>query len=91
METYSIKEAALLLINLLAIGLWTVLWANYQDTKKKVEEVQKEIAEHRLHVSDAYHKKSDLDQFMERFDQQFNALREDMKRMFDLLDRKADK
>jgi hypothetical protein len=91
MEAFSTKEVIQLLVYLLILGLWSVLWSNYQDVKKKADQSQKELSEFKLHVSEFYHRKSDLEQFMERFDQQFHALREDMKRMFDLLDRKADK
>jgi hypothetical protein len=56
-----------------------------------VKELKAEIAGLRLHVSDAYVKKSEVDSFKIEMDKRFDKLETMIGRLFDKIEAKADK
>jgi len=71
---------------LLAIGGWFArqLWDSVKDLRT-------EIAELRLHVSDAYVKKSEVETLRGEMDKRFDRLEQMIARLYDKIDSKADK
>ena len=71
---------------LLAIGGWfsRQLWDS-------VKELKKEIADLRLHVSETYTKKSEVETLKADMDKRFDRLEQMIGRLFDKLDSKVDK
>lgn len=72
--------------SLLAIGGWFArqLWDS-------VKELKKEISDLRLHVSETYTKKSEVEALKIEMDKRFDKLEQMITRLFDRLDQKVDK
>lgn len=72
--------------SLLVIGGWFCrqLWDS-------VKELKKEIADLRLHVSETYTKKSEVETLKVDMDKRFDRLEQMIGRLFDKLDSKVDK
>lgn len=72
--------------SLLAIGGWFCrqLWDS-------VKELKTDISSLRLHVSDAYVKKSEVDTIKADMDKRFDRIEMLLDRLFDRLDQKVDK
>jgi hypothetical protein len=79
------------LINLLGgAGLATIGWFARQ-LWDSVKELKKEIADLRLHVSETYTKKSEVETLKVDMDKRFDRLEQMIGRLFDKLDSKVDK
>jgi hypothetical protein len=72
--------------SLLAVGGWFArqLWDS-------VKELKTDIADLRLHVSDNYVKKSEVDSLRGEMDKRFDRLEQMIARLYDKIDAKADK
>jgi hypothetical protein len=72
--------------SLLAIGGWFCrqLWDS-------VKELKADIADLKLHMSDSYVKKSEVDSIKADMDKRFDRLEQMIARLFDKIDAKADK
>ena len=72
--------------SLLTIGGWFCrqLWDS-------VKELKKEIADLRLHVSETYTKKSEVETLRLDMEKRFDKLEQMITRLFDRLDQKVDK
>ena len=72
--------------SLLTIGGWFArqLWDS-------VKELKKEIADLRLHVSETYTKKSEVETLRLDMEKRFDKLEQMITRLFDRLDQKVDK
>jgi hypothetical protein len=72
--------------SLLAIGGWFCrqLWDS-------VKELKTDIADLKLHVSDSYVKKSEIDTIKADMDKRFDRLEQMIARLYDKIDAKADK
>ena len=72
--------------SLLTIGGWFArqLWDS-------VKELKKEISDLRLHVSETYTKKSEVEALRIEMDKRFDKLEQMIGRLFDKLDQKVDK
>lgn len=70
----------------LGVGGWFArqLWDS-------VKELKNDVASIRLHVSDAYVKKSEVDSFKQDMDKRFDRVEMLLDRLFDRLDQKVDK
>jgi hypothetical protein len=70
----------------LGIGGWFArqLWDS-------VKELKNDIANIRLHVSESYVKKSEVDSFKQDMDKRFDRVEMLLDRLFDRLDQKVDK
>jgi hypothetical protein len=71
---------------LLAVGGWFCrqLWDS-------VKELKTDISDLKLHVSDSYVKKSEVDSIKADMDKRFDRLEQMIARLFDKIDAKADK
>jgi hypothetical protein len=71
---------------LLAVGGWFArqLWDS-------VKELRKEMSDMRLHVSDVYVKKSEVDGFRADMDKRFDRIEVILNKLFDKIEAKADK
>ena len=56
-----------------------------------VKELKKDIDDHKLHVSEAYVKKSEVDNLRTEMDKRFDRLEQMIARLSDKIDHKADK
>ena len=56
-----------------------------------VKELKKEIADLRLHVSESYTKKSEVETLEAQMDKRFDRLEQMIARLYDKIDAKADK
>jgi hypothetical protein len=72
--------------SLLAVGGWFCrqLWDS-------VKELKTDIANLKLHVSDSYVKKSELDTLKTEMDKRFDRVEQMIARLYDKIDAKADK
>jgi hypothetical protein len=72
--------------SLLTIGGWFArqLWDSVKDRKK-------EIAQLRLHVSETYTKKSEVETLEAQMEKRFDRLEQMIARLYDKIDAKADK
>jgi hypothetical protein len=72
--------------SLLAVGGWFCrqLWDS-------VKELKSDISDLKLHVSDSYVKKSEVDSIKADMDKRFDRLEQMIARLFDKIDAKADK
>jgi len=72
--------------SLLAVGGWFCrqLWDS-------VKELKADISDLKLHVSDSYVKKSEVDSIKADMDKRFDRLEQMIARLFDKIDAKADK
>jgi hypothetical protein len=70
----------------LAIGGWFArqLWDS-------VKELKEDIADLKLHMSDSYVKKSELDTLNTEMDKRFDRVEQMIARLYDKIDAKADK
>ena len=71
---------------LLAVGGWFArqLWDS-------VKELRKEMSDMRLHVSDNYVKKSEVEGFRQEMDKRFDRIEQILNKLFDRIEAKADK
>jgi hypothetical protein len=71
---------------LLAVGGWFArqLWDS-------VKELKKEVADMRLHVSETYVKKSDVENFRSDMDKRFDRIEVLLDKLYERLDQKVDK
>jgi hypothetical protein len=71
---------------LLAVGGWFArqLWDS-------VKELRKEMSDMRLHVSDKYVKKSEIDTLKTDMDKRFDRIEVILNKLFDKIEAKADK
>jgi len=71
---------------LLAVGGWFArqLWDS-------VKELRKELSDMRLHVSDQYVKKSEVEGFRADIDKRFDRIEQLLNRLYEKLDQKVDK
>jgi hypothetical protein len=71
---------------LLAVGGWFArqLWDS-------VKELKKEMSDMRLHVSDQYVKKSEVENFKADMDKRFDRIEMLLDRLYEKLDQKVDK
>jgi hypothetical protein len=71
---------------LLAVGGWFArqLWDS-------VKELKKEMSDMRLHVSDQYVKKSEIDTLKTDMDKRFDRIEVILNKLFDKIEAKADK
>jgi ABC-type uncharacterized transport system substrate-binding protein len=72
--------------SLLTIGGWFArqLWDS-------VKELKKEVADMRLHVSESYVKKSDVENFRSDMDKRFDRIEVLLDKLYEKLDQKVDK
>jgi hypothetical protein len=72
--------------SLLTIGGWFArqLWDS-------VKELRKELSDMRLHVSDSYVKKSDVEGFRAEMDKRFDRIEVLLDKLYEKLDAKVDK
>jgi hypothetical protein len=72
--------------SLLTIGGWFArqLWDS-------VKELKKEVADMRLHVSETYVKKSDVENFRSDMDKRFDRIEVLLDKLYERLDQKVDK
>jgi hypothetical protein len=72
--------------SLLAVGGWFCrqLWDS-------VKELKADIADLKLHVSDSYVKKSELDTLKTEMDKRFDRVEQMIAKLYDKIDAKADK
>jgi hypothetical protein len=72
--------------SLLTIGGWFArqLWDS-------VKELKKEVADMRLHVSETYVKKSDVENFRSDMDKRFDRIEVLLDKLYEKLDQKVDK
>ena len=72
--------------SLLTVGGWFCrqLWDS-------VKELKSDISDLKLHVSDSYVKKSEVDSIKADMDKRFDRLEQMIARLFDKIDAKADK
>jgi hypothetical protein len=72
--------------SLLAVGGWFCrqLWDS-------VKELKTDIADLKLHVSDSYVKKSEIDTIKTEMDKRFDRVEQMIARLYDKIDAKADK
>jgi len=71
---------------LLSIGGWFA-----REQWNLVKELKKEISDLRLHVSETYTKKSEVEALRVDMEKRFDKLEQMISRLFDRLDQKADK
>jgi len=72
--------------SLLTIGGWFArqLWDS-------VKELKKEVSDMRLHVSESYVKKSDVENFRQDMDKRFDRIEVLLDKLYEKLDSKVDK
>lgn len=79
------------LINIGAGGLLTIGGWFARQLWDSVKELRKEMSDMRLHVSDSYVKKSEVDSFRQDMDKRFDRIEMLLDRLFEKMDGKADK
>jgi hypothetical protein len=79
------------LINIGAGGLLTIGGWFARQLWDSVKELRKEMSDMRLHVSDNYVKKSEVDSFRQDMDKRFDRIEMLLDRLFEKMDGKADK
>lgn len=71
-------------------GLGVIGWFARQ-LWDSVKELKSDIADLRLHVSDAYVKKSEIETLEAQMEKRFDRLEQMIEKLFDKVDQKADK
>lgn len=79
------------IINIVAASLLSMGGWFARQQWDAVRELKKEIADLRLHVSETYTKKSEVEALRVDMDKRFDKLEQMITRLFDRLDSKADK
>jgi hypothetical protein len=80
-----------IIINIGAAGLLTIGGWFARQLWDSVKELRKEMSDMRLHVSDSYVKKSEVDSFRQDMDKRFDRIEMLLDRLFEKMDGKADK
>jgi hypothetical protein len=80
-----------IIINIGAGGLLTIGGWFARQLWDSVKELRKEMSDMRLHVSDSYVKKSEVDSFRQDMDKRFDRIEMLLDRLFEKMDSKADK
>jgi hypothetical protein len=80
-----------IIINIGAGGLLTIGGWFARQLWDSVKELRKEMSDMRLHVSDSYVKKSEVDSFRQDMDKRFDRIEMLLDRLFEKMDGKADK
>ncbi len=80
-----------IIINIGAGGLLTIGGWFARQLWDSVKELRKEMSDMRLHVSDQYVKKSEVDGFRADMDKRFDRIEQILNKLFDRIEAKADK
>jgi hypothetical protein len=80
-----------IIINIGAGGLLTIGGWFARQLWDSVKELKKEMSDMRLHVSDQYVKKSEVDGFRADMDKRFDRIEQILNKLFDRIEAKADK
>jgi hypothetical protein len=80
-----------IIINIGAGGLLTIGGWFARQLWDSVKELKKEMSDMRLHVSDQYVKKSEVENFKADMDKRFDRIEMLLDRLFEKMDGKADK
>jgi hypothetical protein len=80
-----------IIINIGAGGLLTIGGWFARQLWDSVKELRKELSDMRLHVSDNYVKKSDVEGFRADMDKRFDRIEQLLSRLYERIDAKADK
>jgi hypothetical protein len=102
MDAKDILTIMLGVINLLILGLSTVLWFNYQELKKTANDAAKKVADHELYCARTYVTQEGLTQaisdlkdtigsLVEAVKSNMEETRKGFKDLYDKVDRKQDK
>jgi hypothetical protein len=79
------------IINIGAGGFLTVGGWFARQLWDSVKELKKEVSDMRLHVSESYVKKIDVDSLRQDMDKRFDRIEQLLDRLYERLDQKADK
>ena len=79
------------IINFCAGGLLTVGGWFARQLWDSVKELKKEVSDMRLHVSESYVKKSDVESFRADMDKRFDRIEVLLDKLYERLDQKVDK
>jgi hypothetical protein len=80
-----------IIINIGAGGLLTIGGWFARQLWDSVKELKKEMSDMRLHVSDQYVKKSEVEGFRQEMDKRFDRIEQILNKLFDRIESKADK
>jgi hypothetical protein len=80
-----------IIINIGAGGLLTIGGWFARQLWDSVKELRKEMSDMRLHVSDSYVKKSDVEGFRAEMDKRFDRIEVLLDKLYEKLDAKVDK
>jgi hypothetical protein len=80
-----------IIINIGAGGLLTIGGWFARQLWDSVKELKKELSDMRLHVSDQYVKKSEVENFKADMDKRFDRIEMLLDRLYEKLDQKVDK
>jgi hypothetical protein len=80
-----------IIINIGAGGLLTIGGWFARQLWDSVKELRKELSDMRLHVSDSYVKKSDVEGFRAEMDKRFDRIEVLLDKLYEKLDAKVDK
>ena len=80
-----------IIINIGAGGLLTIGGWFARQLWDSVKELRKEMSDMRLHVSDSYVKKSEVDGFRADMDKRFDRIEMLLDKLYEKLDQKVDK
>jgi ABC-type uncharacterized transport system substrate-binding protein len=80
-----------IIINIGAGGLLTIGGWFARQLWDSVKELKKEVADMRLHVSESYVKKSDVENFRSDMDKRFDRIEVLLDKLYEKLDQKVDK
>ena len=78
-------------LQVLAAGLWGVLWMNFRDVKATTEANVKALADHKLHAAETYVTQSDLTRAIDALSRGIDAVFKKLDRIEEKLDGKQDK
>jgi ABC-type uncharacterized transport system substrate-binding protein len=80
-----------IIINIGAAGLLTIGGWFARQLWDSVKELKKEVADMRLHVSESYVKKLDVENFRSDMDKRFDRIEVLLDKLYEKLDQKVDK
>jgi hypothetical protein len=80
-----------IIINIGAGGLLTIGGWFARQLWDSVKELKKDVADMRLHVSESYVKKSDVENFRSDMDKRFDRIEVLLDKLYERLDQKVDK
>ena len=80
-----------IIINFIAASLLSIGGWYAREQWNLVKDLKKELADLRLHVSETYTKKSEVEALRVDMDKRFDKLEQMITRLFDRLDQKVDK